>query len=118
LISGRGFKNSFSLKIAKASLENRFLGRNANRPYGGVYRKPAEVHNLFNLSKDRDIPRYSLAAPISFHWSMAVQRKGVCVTAVSTLASKPPIIAKELRRQVDHFVDMRGLLPLIQLDQV
>lgn len=45
----------------------------------------------------------------------AVQRKGVCVTAVSTLASKPPIIAKELRRQVDHFVDMQELLPLIQL---
>jgi uncharacterized LabA/DUF88 family protein len=48
----------------------------------------------------------------------AVQRRGVCVTAVSTLALKPPIIAKELRRQVDHFVDMRELLPLIQLDPV
>jgi uncharacterized LabA/DUF88 family protein len=46
----------------------------------------------------------------------AVQRKGVCVTAVSTLASKPPMIAKELRRQVDHFVDMRELMPLIQLN--
>ena len=48
----------------------------------------------------------------------AVQRKGVRVTAVSTLASKPPVIAKELRRQVDQFVDMRELLPLIQLDPV
>jgi uncharacterized LabA/DUF88 family protein len=37
------------------------------------------------------------------------------VTAVSTLAARPPIIAKELRRQVDHFVDMQDLLPLIQL---
>jgi uncharacterized LabA/DUF88 family protein len=48
----------------------------------------------------------------------AVQRKGVCVTAVSTLASKPPMIAKELRRRVDHFVDMRELMPLIQLNPV
>lgn len=48
----------------------------------------------------------------------AVQRKGVCVTAVSTLASKPPMIAKELRRQVDHFVDMRELMPLVQLNPV
>lgn len=47
----------------------------------------------------------------------AVQRKGVCVTAVSTLASQPPMIAKELRRQVDHFVDMQELLPLVQLRQ-
>lgn len=47
----------------------------------------------------------------------AVQRRGVCVTAVSTLALKPPIIAKELRRQVDHFVDMRELMPLIRLGQ-
>jgi uncharacterized LabA/DUF88 family protein len=45
----------------------------------------------------------------------AVKRRGVCVTVVSTLAVKPPIIANELRRQVDRFVDMRELMPLIQL---
>lgn len=45
----------------------------------------------------------------------ALQRKGVCVTAVSTLESRPPIIANELRRQVDNFVDMRELMPVIGL---
>lgn len=48
----------------------------------------------------------------------AVQRRGVRVTAVSTLAAKPPIIANELRRRVDSFVDMRELMPLIQLNPV
>ena len=41
----------------------------------------------------------------------AVQRKGVYVTAVSTLLSKPPMISTELRRSVDHFVDLRELVP-------
>lgn len=46
----------------------------------------------------------------------AVQRRGVCVTAVSTLEAKPAIIARELRRQVDNFVDMRELMPFVQLN--
>ena len=36
----------------------------------------------------------------------AVQRKGRKVTVVSTLTSQPPMIADELRRQADHFVDL------------
>ena len=36
----------------------------------------------------------------------AVQRKGRKVTVVSTLATQPPMIADELRRQADHFVDL------------
>lgn len=36
----------------------------------------------------------------------AVQRKGRKVTVVSTLSSQPPMIADELRRQADHFVDL------------
>lgn len=43
----------------------------------------------------------------------AVQRKGVRVTAVSTLTTRPPMIASELRRQVDRFIDLRELAPLI-----
>jgi uncharacterized LabA/DUF88 family protein len=36
----------------------------------------------------------------------AVQRKGKKVTVVSTLSTQPPMIADELRRQADHFVDL------------
>jgi uncharacterized LabA/DUF88 family protein len=36
----------------------------------------------------------------------AVQRKGVRVTVISTVTSQPPMIADELRRQADFFVDI------------
>jgi uncharacterized LabA/DUF88 family protein len=36
----------------------------------------------------------------------AVQRRGVHVTVVSTIASQPPMIADDLRRQADAFTDM------------
>jgi uncharacterized LabA/DUF88 family protein len=36
----------------------------------------------------------------------AVQRRGVRVTVVSTNATQPPMIADELRRQADVFVDL------------
>jgi len=39
----------------------------------------------------------------------AIQRRGVRVTVVSTLASQPPMIADELRRQADVFTDLKGL---------
>jgi uncharacterized LabA/DUF88 family protein len=39
----------------------------------------------------------------------AVQRRGVRVTVVSTVASHPPMIADELRRQADVFVDLATL---------
>ncbi len=39
----------------------------------------------------------------------AVQRKGVRVTVVSTVKSSPPMVADELRRQADHFYDLRYL---------
>ena len=39
----------------------------------------------------------------------AVQRKGVRVTVVSTVQSSPPMVADELRRQADHFVEMTDL---------
>lgn len=39
----------------------------------------------------------------------AVQRKGVRVTVVSTIQSNPPMVADELRRQADYFLDLDSL---------
>jgi uncharacterized LabA/DUF88 family protein len=39
----------------------------------------------------------------------AVQRRGVRVTVVSTISSRPPMIADELRRQADVFTDLVDL---------
>ena len=39
----------------------------------------------------------------------AVQRKGVRVTVVSTIASQPPMIADELRRQADDFIELQDI---------
>lgn len=39
----------------------------------------------------------------------AVQRRGCRVTIVSTLKSAPPMIADELRRQADNFIDLDQL---------
>lgn len=40
----------------------------------------------------------------------ALQRRGVCVTIVSTLVSQPPMVADELRRQCDEFIDLSTLM--------
>ena len=39
----------------------------------------------------------------------AVQRCGVRVTVVSTISSQPPMVADELRRQADLFIDLADL---------
>src|SRR5476651_2193404 len=46
----------------------------------------------------------------------AVQRRGVRVTVVSTIASQPPMIADELRRQADVFTDLVELQSKIGRD--
>jgi uncharacterized LabA/DUF88 family protein len=46
----------------------------------------------------------------------AVQRRGVRVTVVSTIASQPPMIADDLRRQADAFIELRELQPKIGRD--
>jgi uncharacterized LabA/DUF88 family protein len=46
----------------------------------------------------------------------AVQRRGVHVTVVSTIATRPPMIADDLRRQADVFIDLRELQPKISRD--
>jgi uncharacterized LabA/DUF88 family protein len=38
-----------------------------------------------------------------------VQRRGVRVTVVSTISSQPPMIADDLRRQADAFIDLAQL---------
>ncbi|MBK17417.1 MAG: NYN domain-containing protein [Rhodospirillaceae bacterium] len=39
----------------------------------------------------------------------AVQRRGVRVTVVSTFQSSPPMVADELRRQADNFIELNDL---------
>jgi len=46
----------------------------------------------------------------------AVQRKGVRVTVVSTVRSQPPMVADELRRQADEFIDLTQLMARIGRD--
>lgn len=43
----------------------------------------------------------------------AVQRKGVRVSVVSTIRSQPPMIADELRRQADNFIELDELREVI-----
>jgi uncharacterized LabA/DUF88 family protein len=43
----------------------------------------------------------------------AIQRKGVRVSVVSTVRSQPPMVADELRRQADNFIELQELQPVI-----
>ncbi len=43
----------------------------------------------------------------------AVQRRGVRVSVVATTKSQPPMVADELRRQADTFVELQDLMPKI-----
>ena len=43
----------------------------------------------------------------------AVQRRGLRVSVVSTIKSAPPMVADELRRQADDFIELSELAPLI-----
>jgi uncharacterized LabA/DUF88 family protein len=46
----------------------------------------------------------------------AVQRRGVRVTVISTVSSQPPMIADELRRQADVFIDLVELRSKVDRD--
>lgn len=46
----------------------------------------------------------------------ALQRRGVRVTVVSTLTTQPPMVADELRRQTDVFIDLAELKPKVGRD--
>jgi uncharacterized LabA/DUF88 family protein len=43
----------------------------------------------------------------------AVKARGVRVSVVSTVASNPPMISDDLRREADHFIDLEDLGELI-----
>ena len=43
----------------------------------------------------------------------ALQRKGVRVSVVSTIRSQPPMIADELRRQADNFIELDELREVV-----
>src|SRR5688572_21125957 len=46
----------------------------------------------------------------------ALQRRGVRVSVVSTISTQPPMVADELRRQADEFIDLAHLIPKIGRD--
>lgn len=46
----------------------------------------------------------------------AIQRKGRKVSVVSTLQTQPAMVADELRRQADHFIDLSNLASRIGRD--
>ena len=46
----------------------------------------------------------------------AVQRRGVHVTVVSTIVCQPPMVADDLRRQADAFIDLAELKPKLGRD--
>ena len=46
----------------------------------------------------------------------ALQRKGCRVSVVSTIATQPPMVADELRRQADEFVDLAQMAARIGRD--
>jgi uncharacterized LabA/DUF88 family protein len=46
----------------------------------------------------------------------ALQRKGVRVSVVSTITTQPPMVADELRRQADEFVDLIHLAKKVGRD--
>ena len=43
----------------------------------------------------------------------SLQRQGVRVSVVSTVRSHPPMIADELRRQADNFIELEGLRDVV-----
>lgn len=46
----------------------------------------------------------------------ALQRKGKKVTVASTVKTKPPMIADDLRRQADHFMELANLPESVRRD--
>ncbi|MFI4996204.1 MAG: NYN domain-containing protein [Hyphomicrobiales bacterium] len=46
----------------------------------------------------------------------SMQRRGVRVTVVSTTSTQPPMVADELRRQADEFIDLAHMQKLIGRD--
>ena len=54
------------------------------------------------------------ATAISAAWWSRCSAAGVRVSVVSTLRSQPPMVADELRRQADTFIELSELMAQIQ----
>ncbi|HZA67279.1 MAG TPA: NYN domain-containing protein [Geminicoccaceae bacterium] len=63
----------------------------------------AHIDHLVLFSGDGDFRRLA----------EALQRRGLRVTVVSTIRTQPPMIADELRRQADTFLELNELAPYI-----
>jgi len=50
------------------------------------------------------------------HLVEALQRKGKKVTVASTIRTQPPMIADDLRRQADHFLELSTLAETLGRD--
>ena len=61
----------------------------------------AHLDHIILFSGDGDFRRLVKAA----------QYKGTYVTVVSTIKTRPPMIADELRRQSDYFIDLQDIQP-------
>lgn len=83
---GRKFKGNMDVEIAVDVMEI-----------------AANVDHIVLISGDGDFRRLV----------EAVQRRGVRVTVVSTIRTQPPMIADELRRQADFFLDLAELQAVI-----
>lgn len=83
----RRFKRSMSVELAVDALE---VARH--------------VDHMFLFSGDGDLRRLV----------ESVQRLGCRVTVVSSMRMKPPIVADELRRQADTFMELDTLRPSIE----
>lgn len=68
-----------------------------------VMRLSSRLDHVVLFSGDGDF-RYLTAA---------IQEKGKRVSVISSLATQPPMIADDLRRQADQFIDLADLEPII-----
>lgn len=87
----RKFKGDCSVDITTDAMELAFMGR---------------IDHMILFTGDGDF------VPLV----RAVQRRGVRVSVVSTIRTQPAMIADELRRQADHFIELQGLANLIGRD--
>jgi uncharacterized LabA/DUF88 family protein len=93
--------------VTKATKERRTKGKISIDLAVGAMELADQVDEIVLFSGDGDYRRLV----------EAVQRRGVRVRVVSTISSQPPMIADELRRQADAFIDLLALKPLIARTQ-
>jgi uncharacterized LabA/DUF88 family protein len=69
------------------------------------------------LSIARQVDRIVLCSGDGRYQALAesVQARGVQFLALSTRRSNPPMIADELRRQIDDFIELEDILPSVSL---